>query len=189
MRYLLDVPMLFHHHAGVYSPPGGRTFRDYFRRGIDGHFPTRADWELHLTTVFPEARLKHFLEVRGADANPPALALTVPAFWKGIFYDNNALHASLKIAELFPNDELPEFAEIAAKIGLDASIAGHTLLEWSRQLVAIADQGLQRQAKEMRHADESEFLNPLRELLGRPTTPARQSLLAGPNQLWPLVEY
>ncbi|CAN5575690.1 glutamate--cysteine ligase [soil metagenome] len=188
-RYLLDVPMLFHHHHGHYTPASGRSFRDYLRQGIDGHFPTRADWELHLTTVFPEARLKHFLEVRGADANPPALALAVPAFWKGIFYDEQALAAAKVIADEFANDEMPVLSEAAAVKGLDATIAGQSLLDWNRQIVTIAQQGLQRQAVAYHHADESGFLTPLQELLERRTTPAAQSILRGVNSLGPLIEY
>ncbi len=162
--YLLDVPMFFHCRDGAYTSAGGRTFRDFLAHGIDGEFPTRADWELHISTVFPEVRLKQFLEVRGADANPPALALAVPAFWKGLLYNDTALSAAEDVAKRFPPEELPALFEAAARDGLAATFGGHSVREWATELAAIATGGL--------HADgEGAYLDPVFAVLNAGVSP------------------
>lgn len=150
-EYLLDVPMLFTRCGREYQPAGGRTFRQFLHRGIDGRFPTRTDWELHITTVFPEVRLKHFLEVRGADANPPPLALAVPALWKGLLYDDGALTAAAEVAGRFPPAELPAIFEAVARRGLAAEFAGRPVLVWANELACIAAEGLKRLDADARH--------------------------------------
>ena len=161
VNYLLDVPLLFTMRDGCYHPAGGRTFRDFQTHGIDGRFPTLADWEVHLTTVFPEVRLKQFLEVRGADANPPPLAVAVPAFWKGLLYDRDALTAAEGVAKHFPPSELPALFESAAHHGLAAECGGHTLAAWAGELANIAAVGLRRQAERGGYPDEQPFLDPV----------------------------
>jgi glutamate--cysteine ligase len=152
-NHLLDVPMLFTRADGQYHPSDGRTFRDFLARGIDGRFPTRADWELHITTVFPEVRLKQFLEVRGADANPPPLALAVPAMWKGLLYSDTALSAATELAKRFPPAELDTLFEEAAQHGLAAEFAGRPVRDWARDVANLAAAGLP--------ADERRFLDPV----------------------------
>lgn len=146
-EFLLDVPMLFHCRKGNYSP-ADCTFREYLNRGIGGHFPTRADWELHITTVFPEVRLKHFLEVRGADANPPALALAVPALWKGLLYSERSLGAALELAKSFPPAELPKLFEAVARDGLAAEFGGRPVRAWATEVAGIARAGLAETGEE-----------------------------------------
>lgn len=170
-NYLLDVPMLFTVRDGDYHPAGGRTFRDFLAHGIDGRFPTLADWEVHITTVFPEVRLKQFLEVRGADANAPPLALAVPAFWKGLFYDANALAAAEVVARNFRPADLPTLFEMAARDGLAAKWDGHALAGWAGELTEIARKGLRRQAERSGVADERDYLDPVKEVLDRGTSP------------------
>ena len=150
--YLLDVPMLFHCRDGVYAPADGRTFRHFLTQGIGGHFPTRGDWELHITTVFPEVRLKQFLEVRGADANPPALALAVPALWKGLLYSERSLGAALELAKRFPPAELPKLFEAVARDGLAAEFGGRPVRQWAAEVVDVARAGLQETGEE-KHLD------------------------------------
>lgn len=176
--YLLDVPMLFTVRAGGYHPAGGRTFRDFLDRGIDGRFPTRSDWEVHLTTVFPEARLKQFLEVRGADANPPALALAVPAVWKGLLYDPDALAAASEVARRFRPAELPTLFEAAARDGLAAVWQGRPLLGWAAELAGIARDGLRRQAERTGLPDERAYLDPVFEVIERGTSSGSDALAA-----------
>src|SRR5262249_13054656 len=99
VAYLLDVPMMFTCIGGNFRPAGGRNFRDVLDKGVNGYFPTVADWESHLTSVFPEVRLKEFLEVRGADAVAGPLALSVPALWKGLLYDRMSLQFAAEMAD------------------------------------------------------------------------------------------
>jgi len=178
--YLLDVPMLFWMREGDYEPAGGRTFREFMTRGIEDYYPTKFDWELHLTTVFPEVRLKHFLEVRGADANPPPLALAVPAFWKGLLYDEAALEAAAAIASQFPPKTLPDLFASASERGLIAKANGRTVKAWATELTAIAREGLRRQAAANGHADETHFLDPVSEVLERGQSPGMAMLADRP---------
>jgi glutamate--cysteine ligase len=178
VRYLLDVPMLFTVRDGGYHPAGGCTFRDFLTRGIDGRFPTMADWEVHLTTVFPEARLKQFLEVRGADANPPALALAVPAVWKGLLYDTDALAAAGEIARHFRPADLPGVFEAAARHGLAAEHGGRPLLTWAGEVIEVAADGLRRQAERSGLPDERSFLDPVFDILDRGTAPGTDTMAA-----------
>ena len=178
VRYLLDVPMLFTVRDGGYHPAGGRTFRDFLARGINGRFPTLADWEVHLTTVFPEARLKQFLEVRGADANPQALALAVPAVWKGLLYDAGALAAAGDLARHFRPADLPGVFEAAARHGLAAEHGGRALLAWAREVIEVAAGGLRRQAERSGLPDERPFLDPVFEVLERGMSPGSEMLAA-----------
>ncbi len=162
-NYLLDVPMLFVVDGREYKPAGGRTFRQFWQHGIDGRFPTRTDWEVHITTVFPEVRLKHFLEVRGADANPPALALAVPAVWKGLLYSDTALSAAAEVAKRFPPDQLCDLFEAVARRGLAAEFAGRPVREWAKEVADIAAAGLP--------GDERRFLDPVFAVLDAGKSP------------------
>ena len=157
--YLLDVPMLFHFRDGDYRPAGGMTFRDYLSDGIDGDGPTRPEWELHLTTVFPEVRLKNFLEIRGADATPPALALGVPAFWKGLLYDPATLAQAEAIAQTIPPKDLPALSEGVNRHGLNAYYAGRGVRAWATELLDLACRGLSNQGA----ANETVYLAPLQK--------------------------
>jgi glutamate--cysteine ligase len=181
--YLLDVPMLFVIDGRDYKPVGGRTFRDYMRHGLDGRFPTKVDWEVHITTVFPEARLKQFIEVRGADANPPPLALAVPALWKGLLYDDTALSAAVELARRFPPAELCGLFEQIARQGLAAEFGGRSVLAWAKEVAAIAVNGLP--------ADERRFLDPVFAVLEAGQSPG-MGWRAGrftPAEVLPKFEY
>lgn len=160
-NYLLDVPMLFRLEQGELAPADGRPFRDFLNQGLDGRWPTLADWELHLTTVFPEVRLKQFLEVRGADANPPALALAVPAFWKGLLYDRQALAAAQEVVRQVTPAELVQTYTNGAKNGLNTLHHGRPLLDWAKELLTVAQVGLKLQ----NCADDCAYLEPVEELL------------------------
>ena len=164
--YLLDVPMLFLYRDGDYRPAGGRTFRDYLTHGIDGRFPAPAEWELHLTTVFPDVRLKNFLEVRGADATPPALALGVPAFWKGLLYDPETLANADDIARTILPGDLPALCESVSRQGLHADYAGRSVRAWATELLTLAARGLANQQS----AGEAAYLVPHIELAANART-------------------
>ncbi len=174
--YLLDVPMMFVYLDDQYHPAEGRTFRDFLQHGIAGYFPTLSDWELLLTTVFPEVRLKRFLEVRGADANAFPLAMAVPAFWTGLLYDAQSLDQAYRLAESIPVHELPWLFTQAARQGLKTVYQGRTLLEWNRELVQLAYDGLTRRSQLLHDGDERSYLEPLLALLERGCSPAEAFL-------------
>ncbi len=182
VEYLLDVPMMFTHIGGRYRPAGNRTFRDFLRHGQDGYFPTLADWELQLTAVFPEVRLKKFLEVRGADAVAGPLALSVPALWKGLLYDDTTLDAACDLADQIRPEELADLFESAYRSGLTAEYRGRSLAAWCRELVDLAAAGLHRQAKRGGYPDERRYLDPALEVLERGRSPGAEYLAHGPTQ-------
>ena len=170
VRYLLDVPMLFVCEEDEYHPADGLTFRTFMAEGHGGYFPTLADWEIHLTTVFPEVRLKHFLEIRGADATAPALAVAIVAFWKGLLYDDEALTAAEALCDAIAPGELNRlFAETSAT-GLATAYAGSTVLVLARRIVRIASDGLKRQGEAERDLDS------VQALLERGTSPGTELL-------------
>ena len=181
--YLLDVPMLFLFRDGNYHPAGGRTFRDYLTHGIDGRTPTPAEWELHLTTVFPDVRLKNFLEVRGADATPPPLALGVPAFWKGLLYDPATLADAGSLADTIPPYDLPDLCESVSRHGLQAKYSGRSVRAWATELLDLATRGLANQ----KAGDEVTYLEPLR-VVATVETP-RQFLQLGRDAILASIEY
>jgi glutamate--cysteine ligase len=171
VQLVLDVPLLLLTDGDSLLPAPGVTFRQFLHRGIDGRFPTRHDWDVHLSTVFTEARLKRFMEVRGADATPGPLALGVPAVWKGLLYDASALDAAEELAHCFAPRELRPISEAAARLGLRAEYRGKPLVEWCREVVAIAGAGLQRLGEEVA------YLEPLREVIASGRSP---------GDLWPV---
>jgi glutamate--cysteine ligase len=179
--YLLDVPMMFTYIDGCYRPSRRRTFRDFLQDGEDGYFPTLSDWEVHLTTVFPEVRLKKFLEVRGADAVAGPLALSVPALWKGLLYDDTSLDAATELANRVRPVDLVEVFESAYRIGLSAEYQGRRLSAWCRELVDLAAVGLRRQAEWGRYADERRYLDPAYAVLERGRSPGAEYLAHGPT--------
>jgi glutamate--cysteine ligase len=163
VRHALDVPLLIVADGASFAPAPRLTFREFLSRGIGGRFPTRHDWEVHLSTLFTEARLKHFLEVRGADATPAPLA--VPAVWKGLLYDPDTLSAAAALARHFTPEELRPLSEAVARLGLRATHRGRPLAEWCREVVALADGGLRRQGEDVA------YLDPLREALAAGRSP------------------
>lgn len=186
VEYLLDRPMMFYciaDHTGKdqFIPAEGRTFRDYMAHGYDGHFPNMDDWDMHLTSVFPDARLKKYLEVRGADCVPQALVPALPALWKGLFYDPQALDAAEILGRQVGSMERVELFRVAYKQGLAGMWKGRSLLERARELVELSAQGLKRQAQEGRQADESILLDPLFEVLERGMSPGAQLIQAWPE--------
>jgi glutamate--cysteine ligase len=162
VQWALDVPMFFVLHAGEYRPARGLTFRRFLAEGHDGRRANLQDWNLHLTTLFPEVRLKQFLEVRGADAVPPALTCALPALWKGILYDDAARDAAWRLVAGWSFAEREASLEAVARRGLAAEVAGRPVLPLARELVAIAREGLARIGDGRGgESDERGFLDPL----------------------------
>ncbi len=163
--YMLDVPMYFVRRDGKYIDAAGLSFRDFLKGELSvlpGVKPVISDWEDHLSTAFPEVRLKTFLEMRGADGGPWARICALPAFWVGLLYDEDALAAAWNIAKDWSTEEREMLRAAAAKDGLRASVGGRSVQDIALDVLAISREGLRRRAimgnlKE----DETTYLDPL----------------------------
>ncbi len=183
-EWALDVPMFFVHRAawGGYRAAGGMTFRKFLRAGFAGERATVPDWQLHLSTLFPETRLKGYLEMRGADAGTHGMALALPALWKGVLYDDAACAAATALtAHLTMDERLALRAEVPRSgLGTELRAAGGggrgggsggkvRVLDLARELVQIAREGLARVAP-----DEVGLLAPIEEVAQSGRAPAER---------------
>lgn len=173
--WALDVPMMFVAREGRHLSVGRRTFREVWQAG-DPEL-TLADWNLHLTTLFPEVRLKRVIELRGADAVPPGLVCALPAFWKGLFYDEAALEASLERTMHWTCEQVSALHGDVARRGLTAETPDGPAVEVARELLDLAESGLERLAARDREGrTEARLLEPLRDVVDRGASPGRQLL-------------
>lgn len=155
-EWALDVPMFFVH-RGHYIPAGGTTFRQFWKEGFQGHRATMDDWGLHLSTLFPEARIKQFLEIRGADAGPLPMLVALGALCRGFLYDDDAAERAAALTEGLEFGERQALWAAVARDGLRAHTPrGVAVRDLARDLLAIASDGLRRQAP-----DELPYLEPL----------------------------
>ena len=178
--YLLDVPMYFSYRDGNYIDLAGRSFRTFMDGKLDelpGVKPTMTDWADHMTTSFPEVRLKRYLEMRGADGGPWNRLCALPAFWVGLLYDQTALDAAWDLVKDFSRDERHALRDGVAKHGLKLPFRDGTLGDIAREAVKIAAHGLERRARTNNdNADERIFLEPLIEIIEAGQTPAERKL-------------
>lgn len=170
LKYILDMPMIFIVRAEQWIPLKGKTFRHYLREGFEGTRATLNDFELHLSTAFPEARVKQFLEIRGADCQSVPLIPAVAAFWKGILYDDQACGQAWDIVADLNIQELLDLHHRVPREGLKAQAGRRSVLQRVRDLVDISCAGLGRQQKGSGHADECFYIQKLREMI---TVPGR----------------
>jgi glutamate--cysteine ligase len=180
--YALDVPMYFVYRDGTYIDALGQSFRDFLAGNLPalpGEVPTLSDWADHLTTIFPEARVKQFIEMRGADGGPWRRLCALPAFWVGLMYDKSALDAAWDLVKHW-DDETREALRIAAsEDGLQARTHGIDMHELARQTLAISEQGLKARARAGVGGlvtDETHFLNALKESVDSGKVPADELL-------------
>ena len=178
VQYALDVPMYFVYRDGQYIDALGQSFRDFLKGelpALPGEMPTLSDWADHLTTAFPEARVKKYIEMRGADGGPWRRLCALPAFWVGLTYDQTALDAAWDIAKGW-DAETREALRVAASVnGLQADVGGIKMHDLARELVSISEAGLKARAKPGAGGlipDETHFLNALKESLETGKTPA-----------------
>lgn len=172
VEWALDVPMFFVVRDGRYRPAQGMPFRRFLEHGFEGERATLGDFERHLTTLFPDVRLKRIIEVRGADAVPPALICALPALWKGLLYDADACAAAFALAADWSQEEREAAMESVSRAGLAAQVAGRPVLELARELVAIAGEGLRRIGAERgADPDERSFLEPIHAQLALGKSP------------------
>ncbi|EKE43719.1 glutamate--cysteine ligase [Oceaniovalibus guishaninsula JLT2003] len=181
-EYALDVPMYFVYRDGRYIDALGQSFRDFLRGelpALPGEKPTLSDWGDHLTTLFPEARIKKYLEMRGADGGPWRRLCALPAFWVGLMYEQSALDAAWDLAKGW-DAETREALRVAASVdGLQARVGDIAMLDLARDCVAIAEQGLKTRARPGAGGlvpDETHFLNALKESVETGCAPADELL-------------
>ncbi len=178
--YALDVPMYFVYRDGRYIDATGQSFRDFMAGrlpALPGEAPTLSDWADHLTTIFPEARLKKFIEMRGADGGPWRRLCALPAFWVGLLYDDAALAAAWDVAKGWNAAQREQLRMDAAEQGLRAEIAGRTVREVAAELLGIANTGLKARAEAHEFdSDETHFLNALRDTVENGETLADEML-------------
>ncbi|MEM1236522.1 MAG: glutamate--cysteine ligase [Pseudomonadota bacterium] len=183
-EYALDVPMYFVYRDGQYIDALGQSFRDFLKGelpALPGETPTLSDWADHLTTIFPEARVKKFIEMRGADGGPWRRLCALPAFWVGLTYDQGALDAAWDMAKSW-DAETREAWRVAASVdGLKAEVGGVKMVDLAREAVDIAESGLKARAMPGAGGlvpDETHFLNALQESIESGQAPADELLAA-----------
>ncbi len=163
--YMLDVPMYFVRRNGQFIDAAGQSFRDFMNGALPalpGEIPTIEDWEDHLSTAFPEVRLKTFLEMRGADGGPWARICALPAIWVGLLYDDAALAAAWDIAKNWSPEEREALRADVARIGFKAEIGGRSVQDIALQTLEIARSGLKARARMGNlKDDETTYLDPL----------------------------
>jgi glutamate--cysteine ligase len=180
-EYMLDVPMYFVFRDGKYINAAGLSFRDFLKGELSvlpGEKPTMADWNDHLSTAFPEVRLKSFLEMRGADGGPWNRICALPAFWVGLLYDQTALDAAWDRVKGWSVEEREALRNAVPKQGLSAPLpGGGKLLDLAGEILDIASAGLTARGRLNTSGDnESGFLDPLREVVAKGKSPAAQLL-------------
>jgi glutamate--cysteine ligase len=178
--YMLDVPMYFSYRNGEYIDCSGLSFRDFLAgklAPLPGALPTLNDWSDHLTTAFPEVRMKKFLEMRGADGGPWNRLCALPAFWVGLLYDDAALDAAWDLVRDFSSEERHALRDGVPKYALKLPFRGSSVRELAIETLKIAQAGLAR-----RHVlcgqggDETGFIEPLLEIALANKTPAEHKL-------------
>jgi len=186
--YALDVPMYFVYRNGEYVDVSGQSFRDFMDGrlpGLPGERPTLVDWDNHLTTLFPEVRMKRFLEMRGADGGPWRRLCALPAFWVGLLYDQSALDAAWDLVKGWTAQERDAMRYGVITDALRTEVpGGGSMRELAAEVLEIASAGLKaRKRLDSFGEDEVHFLNALKTTVETGITPAEE-MLAHFNGKW-----
>jgi glutamate--cysteine ligase len=178
--WMLDVPMYFVYRDGRYLDASGQSFRDFLRGrlpALPGEIPLLGDWIDHLTTAFPEVRLKTFLEMRGADGGPWRQLCALPALWVGLFYDQAALDAAADLVADWTEEEREAMRREVPRLALAAPLRTRSLRDVALEVLEIAREGLNRRARKSAFGeDETHFLDPLFAIAQSGRTPAEALL-------------
>ncbi|MQQ08728.1 glutamate--cysteine ligase [Epibacterium sp. SM1979] len=180
--YALDVPMYFVYRDGEYINALGMSFRDFLQGklpALPGETPTLSDWADHLTTAFPEARIKKYMEMRGADGGPWSRLCALPAFWVGLMYNQSSLDAAWDLVKTWDAETREALRVEASVAGLQAEVGGIKMQELAGQVLEIATSGLQARGYQSAGGfvpDETHFLNTLKESVETGQVPADELL-------------
>ena len=179
--YALDVPMYFVMRDGKYINTSGESFRAFLDGRLPqlpGEKPVMKDWADHLTTIFPEVRLKKYLEMRGADSGLAPMLVALPALWVGLLYDQSALDAAWDLVKDWTAEERQALRNEVPRLALGAKLRGRTVQDIARDVLSIARAGLAA-----RGLDEARFLDPLDRIVASGSTSA-EDLLALYRGAW-----
>src|SRR5262245_26688490 len=178
--YALDVPMYFVKRGDRYIDSAGLSFRHLMQgrlAALPGERATISDWANHVSTIFPEVRLKRYLEMRGADGGPWRRLPALPAYWVGLLYDDEALDAAWDLVKGWTAAERQKLRDDVPKLGFAAVIAGQDVLQLAKTTLALAERGLARRRRlDTTGHDESRYLQPLQDFVARGITPAEELL-------------
>ena len=180
--YALDVPMYFVYRDGKYINALGQSFRDFLNGklpALPGETPTLSDWADHLTTVFPEARIKKYMEMRGADGGPWRRICALPAFWVGLMYDQNSLDAAWDLVKHWDAETREAWRVEASVRGLQAIVGGRRMIDLAAEVLDISRKGLIARARPGLGGmvqDERHFLHALEDSIEMGKTPADELL-------------
>ncbi len=165
LAYALDVPMFFIRRQGKYVDMTGHSFRQFIDEGYGDFQATVGDFELHLSTLFPDVRLKQFIEVRSADGGPRDAVLALPALWKGLLYDDSARRAVASLFDPLREDEHRRLVETCYRDGIHGDSPFGSVHHLAEAILSISHDALDRIADDAGHPSESVFLEPLRQRL------------------------
>jgi glutamate--cysteine ligase len=178
--WALDVPMYFVKRDDGYRDTSGASFRDLLAGRLPqmpGERAMLSDWANHLSTLFPEVRLKRYLEMRGADVGPPDRIAALTALWAGLLYDEAALDGAWDLVKGWSTEDRERLRADAPRLALNAEAAGRPVREVARDVLALARSGLARRAlRDATGADETRYLDPLDAIAASGTTPAEDAL-------------
>jgi glutamate--cysteine ligase len=178
--YALDVPMYFIKRGDKYIDVSGKSFRDFFEGKLDvmpGERPCMSDWANHLSTIFPEVRLKRYLEMRGADCGPWRRLPSFSAYWVGLLYDDDVLNACWDTVKDWTAEERQKLRDEVPVRGFRAEIRNRNVLTLAQETLRLAARGLQKRNHLDRNGrDETRYLRPLEESIARGITPAEELL-------------
>ncbi len=184
--YILDVPMYFVYRDGIYHDVAGKSFRDFMAgklEGFEGEIPHMGDWTDHMTTNFPEVRLKKYLEMRGTDGGPWRSLCALPAYWVGLLYDSDSQSAAWDMVKDWTIEEQARMRDDVPAQGLKTPFRGGTVQDLAKRSLEIASAGLKRRArKDAAGNDESGFLDTLRGIAESGRTSAEELLDAYENR-------
>jgi glutamate--cysteine ligase len=178
--YALGVPMYFVKRGERYIDVAGQSFRDLMAgrvEGLPGEHATISDWANHVSTIFPEVRLKRYLEMRGADGGPWRRLPALPAYWVGILYDDDSLQAAWDLVKDWTAAERQKLRDEVPRLGFAAMIAGQSVLQLAKTTIALAHNGLARRRRlDARGQDERRYLRRIEDYVSRGITPAEELL-------------
>ena len=179
VEWALDVPMYFIIRDGRYRDCTHITFRQFLEGALKDVEPNMGDWTNHLSTLFPDVRMKRFLEMRGADGGPWRRICALPALWVGLLYDDEAIDAAEQFTKSWSFNEVQALRDAVPAAGLNAEFRGQPLLKTAREVLDISRLGLKNRARLNGDGqDETVFLNTLEEVVARGTTSAEEMVTA-----------